>query len=312
MCRRVRATYNRAVDEQRRSDVRSRLAKAFRVRGPRVRRIYHQARRVERFFLDAERRSVRDQLPTSDIRIAPDRGFLVLPPAAFVETAAIVADARDHLARFDAAQPPQGKNRKRFLQNVLDASTLTLDSAVIRLALRDDLLSAVTAYLGIVPFLTSVQVFHSDVVDEVPSSSQLFHCDGDDVTQVKVFVYCSDVDQASGPITILDARSTGKVQRQTRYRYRQRLTDDQVRGVNGASDGQPILGPAGTTVLVDTSRCFHFGSRVAPGAAARLVTMIQFQTPYSFMLPTSAQATLPFRRLARPGLGLLHRQVLGE
>ena len=28
----------------------------------------------------------------------------------------------------------------------------------------------------------------------------------------------------------------------------------------------PILGPAGTAVFVDTSRVFHFGSRVAPHA----------------------------------------------
>ncbi len=288
------------------------LAKAFRVRGTRVRRIYHDARRVERFFRDADRRAVRDQLPPSDLRIAADRGFLVLPPGAFVEAEAIVADAREALARFNAAAPPQGKNRKRFLQNVLDPSTLTLDSAVVRLALREDLLSAVTTYLRIVPFLTSIQVFHSDVVDDVPTSSQLYHCDGDDVTQVKVFVYCSDVDQASGPLTVLDAASTSTVQRWTRYRYRQRITDDQVRDVAGAGDSQPVLGPAGTTVLVDTSRCFHFGSRVAPGAAARLVTMIQYQTPYSFMLPTSAQSALPFRRLITPRLALLHRQVLGE
>lgn len=293
-------------------DFQSRLTKAFRVRGPRVRQIYHTARRVERFFRDAERRAALEHLPPTTIRIEPDAGFLVVKPGVFEEAGEIVRDAREQLARFNAAAPPEGKNRKRFLQNVLDASTLTLDSAALRFALRENVLAAVVRYLRIVPFLTSIQVFHSDTIEGLPTSSQLYHCDGDDVTQVKVFVYCSDVDAASGPLTMLDARTSRDVQRRTGYWYRHRLTDDDVQRLIGRGHEHPILGAAGTTVFVDTSRCFHFGSRVAPDAPARLVTMIQYQTPYSFMVPTSAQGSLPFRRLLKPGLGTLQRQVLGE
>ena len=47
-------------------------------------------------------------------------------------------------------------------------------------------------------------------------------------------------------------------------------------------------------------------------AGPRLVTMIQYQTPYSFMLPSSAQADLPFRPLLDPSLTRLQRLVLGE
>ena len=305
-------TYNRTVREERRSGWSSRLAKAFRVRGPRVRRIYHHARRIERYVLDAERRAALRQLPATDFAITAVDGFLVLPPGRFAETAGIVAEAQQALSLFDASAPPGGKNRKRFLQNVLEASTLLLDSPILTFALRDDVLSTVSRYLGTVPFLTSVQVFHSDAVDDVPTSSQLYHCDGDDVTQIKVFIYCSDVNPASGPLTVLDAATTTTVQRRTNYWYRNRLTDEQVHNAVGTSGEHPILGPTGTTALVDTSRCFHFGSRVASDAPARLVTMIQYQTPYSFMLPTSAQHTLPFRGLIRPGMAQLQRQVLGE
>ncbi len=294
------------------SDLGSKLVKAFRVRGAGVRRIYFNARRLERFFRDSDRRTTLQQLPRTSLRIRRELGFEIVPPGAFAETDAIVRDARDALATFDAAAPPSGKNRKRFLQNVLDAGTLTRESAAVRFALRDDVLAAVSEYLRIVPFLTSIQVFHSDTVDGVPTSSQLYHCDGDDVTQIKIFVYCSDVDPASGPLTVLDADASARVQRSTRYWYRSRLTDEQVDAVVGDGHVYPILGPSGTAAFVDTSRCFHFGSRVAPGAPARLVTMIQYQTPYSFMVPTSAQATLPFRRLLTPGLGNLQRHVLGE
>jgi hypothetical protein len=294
------------------SGLHSRLAKAFRVRGPGVRRIYFNARRASRFLRDAPRRSVLATLSRSDVDIAPQAAFVVVPPGRFPETEAIVGEARAALASYDAAAPPTGKNRKRFLQNVLDASSLTLDSAILRFALRDDVLSSVSRYLGIVPLLTTISVFHSDTVAGDPTSSQLYHCDGDDVTQVKIFVYCTDVDVPSGPLTLLDAVTTRDVQRRTGYRYRHRLTDDQVRAAVGTPREHVILGPRGTTVFVDTSRCFHFGSRVAPGAPPRLAAMIQYQTPYSFMLPAAAETAAPFRRLLIPSLPPIQRLVLGE
>jgi hypothetical protein len=132
------------------------------------------------------------------------------------------------------------------------------------------------------------------------------------VTQVKIFVYCSDVDAGSGPLTVLDAASSGRVRKAVGYQFRQRLTDQQVADVLGPGADRPILGPSGTAAFLDTSRCFHYGSRVAPDAPARLVTMIQYQTPYSFMLPRSERASLPFRRLVTPSLPPLQRLVLGE
>jgi len=290
----------------------ARISLAFRRRGPGVRRIYFNARRAGRFFKDAPRRSALAALPPADIHIPPDAGFLVAPEGRFEETAAIVAEARAQLVRFDATAPPPGKNRKRFLQNVLDASTLTLDSAIVRFALRGDVLAAVSEYLGVVPFLSTIAVYHSDTVEGDLKSSQLFHCDGDDVTQIKIFVYCSNVDARSGPLTALDAATTRAVQARTGYRFRDRLTDDQVREAVSTAREHAFLGCPGTTVFLDTSRCFHFGSRVARDAPPRLVTMVQYQTPYSFMLPGDAQAGSPFRHLVTPSLTPLQRLVLGE
>jgi hypothetical protein len=290
----------------------AKIRKAFRRRGPGVRQIYVSARRASRFLKDAPRRSALAALPPTDLRIASEAGFVVVPPGTWQETAAIVADARTALARFDTTAPPPGKNRKRFLQNVLDPSTLTLDSAIVRFALRSDVLSAVSRYLGVVPFLSAISVFHSDTTPGDPTSSQLYHCDGDDVTQIKVFVYCTDVDTGSGPLTVLDANTTRAVQTRIGYQYRDRLTDEQVQQAVSAPQEHAILGPSGTAAFVDTSRCFHYGSRVAADAPPRLVTMIQYQTPYSFMMPADAEASLPFRRLLNGALTPLQRLALGE
>ena len=294
------------------SSLHAKISRAFRVRGEGVRQVYFQARRAGNLLHDGARRAALRHLPETSFAIRENDGYLVLPPGRFEETAGIVFDARAALTAFDAAAPPGGKNRKRFLVNVQDASRLTLDSSVIRFALRDDVLAAVCRYLGLVPFLSTISVFHSDTVPGDPTSSQLHHCDGDDVKQVKIFVYCSDVDPGSGPLTVLDAASSGRVRKAVGYQFRQRLTDQQVAEVLGPAADRPILGPSGTTAFLDTSRCFHYGSRVAPDAPARLVTMIQYQTPYSFMLPRSERASLPFRRLLTPSLPQLQRLVLGE
>src|ERR1044071_6173665 len=122
------------------------LSKAFRVKGDGVRRVYFAARRAERYLRDAPRRAVLRALPPS-FTLSPDAGFLVEPPARFEESAAVVAHAREALARFDASNPPEGKNRKRFLQNVADSSTFGLDAPPMRLALREDVLAAASGRL---------------------------------------------------------------------------------------------------------------------------------------------------------------------
>lgn len=288
------------------------ITKAMRVRSDGVRNVYTAFRRAERYWRDGDRRVVYRQLNAPAWTLPQDRGFETFAPGRFDEVEGIVADARASLERSEREGLPETKSRKRFLVPVQDPATLTLESAAMRFALREDVLNAVSRYLGVVPFLSTISVLFSDVVKGAPTSSQLHHCDGDDVTQIKIFVYCSDVDPASGPLTILPADDSQRVRRSVGYHYRQRLTDQQVAGVVGPDREVPILGPSGTTVFVDTSRCFHYGSRVAADAPPRLVTMIQYQTPYSFMLPTPAQQTLAFRHLIAPQLTPLQRLVLGE
>jgi len=240
--------------------------------------------------------------------IEEDRAYAVLPAGALDQVAAVVADANATAERFHSGTTRIGKNRKAFLQNLLDTSTLDLSVPLLRLALDPGVLSAVATYLGVPPLLTAVALFRSESSDLDLRSSQLFHCDGDDVRQMKVFVHCSDVDEASGPLTVLDGAASATVMDATRYQFRQRLTDDQVLAVVDPARIHAFLGPAGTTVFVDTSRCFHYGSRVAPGSAPRLVAMVQYQTPYSFMLP---ERHLPFRHLLTDDLPVLQRLALG-
>src|SRR5436309_14478233 len=113
-------------------DFGARLTRTFRVRSAGVRQVYHTWRRVERFFKDSDRRTALQHLPHTKLRIDRDLGFHIVYPGVFGETDDVVLDARHALATVDASAPPTGKNRKRFLQNVVDASTLTCESAAVR------------------------------------------------------------------------------------------------------------------------------------------------------------------------------------
>jgi hypothetical protein len=269
--------------------------------------VYVGARRLGRFLQDGQRRAALRALAPADSVIPRETGILVVNGQKWPEISEIVAEAERIVAQLPA-RPASAKGRKGFLLNVLDRATLTLDAPLMRLALREDVLRSVSHYLGVVPLLSTASVLLSDSVDRDYYSSQLYHCDGDDVTQVKIFVYCTDVDQASGPLTVLDAEATAAVMRHAGYTFDKRLTDEQINNLVGAERATVIKGPRGTTAFVDTSRCLHFGSRVAADSEPRVVAMIQYQTPWSFM-PDDRVA--PFRHLAHDRLPLLQRLVLG-
>jgi hypothetical protein len=250
--------------------------------------------------------------------LAPDPRYAIEERAGFTTIAAgdveagpeVVAASRRLIAALGDTGIPD--SRKAHLTTNLLSGDLDLASPFMRLALDERILSAVSAYLGVVPVLKAVDVWHSRHLPGVPHSSQLFHLDSADTTQVKLFLHCSDVDAASGPLTVLAASSSKKLARRLDYRLgHSRVTDEQVEATIGAGREAVLTGPAGTIHLVDTSRCFHFGSRLGEGAPARTVAVAQYLTPYAFVFQRSYRDEAPYRHLARGG-SRLQRLALGD
>jgi hypothetical protein len=128
---------------------------------------------------------------------------------------------------------------------------------------------------------------------------------------MKIFVLCSAVTPAQGPLTLLDAHTSRTVRRRLDYHFGGKLKDKRLAGMIGPADYHPIVGAPGTVCLVDTTQCFHFGSRVEKGANPRLVAMIQYLMPASFMLPRDHRQGSPFRHLATPEMSQVQRLILG-
>ena len=287
-----------------------RVTTRARMGSDRKRRLYVAARRLVAPVRSTRRTlAARRNAQGSGFTIPPDRGFLVFGPDGFPEAREVVQAAQRRLGEVD---PDEIRKRgKSFMVPILEQASLTHESPLVRLALREDVLQAASAYLGVTPILASIDVYYSRSVDRELISSQLLHCDGDDTRQVKIFVLCTPVDEASGPLTIMNADRSETLRRKLGYEYRSRVTDEQARKAIGELELTGLIGESGTTCVVDTSRCFHYGSRIESDDSARLVAIIQYLTPYSFMLPRDYRRAARYRHLATDASSRLERLVLG-
>lgn len=287
-----------------------RLANAARVRSDRTRNLYVRFRRASAPLTTRKRERL---VPSaaSGLGIPEREGVVIVGPGTFSETAEIAADAARIEAEADLDE--LRKRGKDFMLPLLSVDQLSRDDALIRFALRPDVVAAVSSYLGVVPLLSSVNVYRSSPGKrEKLISSQLFHCDGDDTRQIKIFVLCGTVDEHNGPLMVLDARRSEELRERAGYKYRDRVTDeDAARLLGDDLELTPVVGEPGTACFVDTSRCFHYGSRVETEQNPRLVAIIQYLTPYSFMLPRDPRQGAPYRHLAQPDAPTLERLVLG-
>ncbi len=143
---------------------------------------------------------------------------------------------------------------------------------IMRLATSRLLIDAVTEYLGEVPIIGNASILVS-TPNGSEIGSQLYHLDFADEKQVKLFVYADAVSADNGPFTFTPVPVTKMLLKQFNY-DRGRLALEDVRKAAGEGGEIQLLGPAGTALLCDTSRCLHYGSN--RNKTVRLVILIQY------------------------------------
>jgi hypothetical protein len=205
-----------------------------------------------------------------------------------IKKAGIDAD----LSGFDSWTPERRakylSGKRSFLRYLLNDEDLRRNPELVDFALSDAMMGAATRYLGMVPFLTRVDLMYSlprEATDNI--ESQLFHLDHEGLTQLKLFVNVYDVGDAEGPFTFIPADTTSRIVRDVRQLRRRngssgdvearRYSDAEITAVSGGDAIVALKGPAGTGVAIDTSRCLHLGSRVQPGSF-RLCLYLQYCT----------------------------------
>jgi hypothetical protein len=164
--------------------------------------------------------------------------------------------------------------KKEFFFNVLEEADLQDYPQLLGIANSEVFRAAATGYLQTVPDLSGIGVFYSPANSSLEKSQQ-YHTDDIDAFQLKCFINVNDVGADNGPFTFIPADVSTAVRRQLNHHWRgRRLTDEEVLAHCRPEDAVSLVGPAGSGLFVDTSRCLHYGSRCRSGH--RLVIMFQY------------------------------------
>ncbi len=208
-------------------------------------------------------------------------GYMTFGSDAFPGLGDVVADCRDVFETLRAGGELERLRReakKDFLISIVRGTEFARHPRTMNFMISRPIIDQAIAYMDAVPVLAAARLWWTPA-NSSQTGSQLYHRDGEDSRQIKVFVNILEVAADCGPFTLLPADVSAEVKAITRY-YSGRLTDETVAATGLAGRAVALTGPAGSGAFVDTSRCLHYGSR--GNARDRLVLMFQFT---SFLAP---------------------------
>ena len=187
---------------------------------------------------------------------------------------------------------------REFIRDILVQEDLTRFPSFLNFILSSDVLTTACRYLGFIPMLSNtippgVRFVESSINGQekpgVYNHSQLYHLDLHDNPLVYVIVLLRDVTPESGPFTFLSESISRRACKALHYFSRgssYRVTDGQMYGAVDRGEAKTMLYPRGTVLFLDSSRCFHFGSRDA--------VITRYQMMYALVSPCRTDFTASY------------------
>ena len=177
------------------------------------------------------------------------------------------------------------KNSKKQFLNSYKIDLLNLENHIfLKFLFKNNILDVINSYLGRYFTLNGAYILYSKNEDFESGRSQELHQDGDAMKQLKVFVHLSDVDIHTGPLHVL-SKDKSKIifhdllNKKLITKRSSKISDDKLEK-NFLEEVLPLTGPKGTINIVDTSNCYHYGSR--PGTGIREILLFQFVSSFSY------------------------------
>ena len=162
--------------------------------------------------------------------------------------------------------------KKSFLLTIASDEDLLKHNHINFFVKSDYVNEKVSHYLNQPYVLSTIRLWWTPI-NASSVSSQQFHLDEEDLTQVKVFMNISDVTPENGPFTLLPSNVSAKIISAARNGKR-RYSDEEIYKLAAIDKVISLTGTAGSGAFVDTSKCLHYGSR--NNSKERLVLMAQF------------------------------------
>jgi hypothetical protein len=183
--------------------------------------------------------------------------------ASVARTFAESREVRERCNSFLAGASTGAEAGKEFLVRRYSArASIPFDDPMVRFALAPNVLDPINAYLGLMARIHYVDIWYTIPAgqDSPRVYSQNWHRDHEDKKQVKVFLYCSDVDGASGPLQYVRGSSLSGRRYAGLWSRRSQLYPpaDEFERVVDKNEIVTCEVPAGTLVFCDTTG-FHRG-----------------------------------------------------
>jgi hypothetical protein len=186
--------------------------------------------------------------------------------------------------------------------NLFNETDIRSDNPVFKFAFSTEVLDAAADYFGGRLILDSIQVLYSYPTEGDPRESQYWHLDYGDSKSFHCVAYLKDVlNTEDGPFVYVDKPTTQKIGRSLIVR---RISDQQFSRELKDGEVKSFLGKAGSSVLVDPSACYHYGSRCK---VPRIAIFVTFSSWYPFAQPMplvtqNSRKILEAARQVRPDL----------
>jgi hypothetical protein len=234
--------------------------------------------------------SLTTDVPGKIARRVYAKGLREQPEVESLRTAGFCDVAADPVLLKELAQAAGRRTRKvgeehrrhnkgylrAYIAQELQAGEIDNTSIYVRYALQPRVVDTIAKYLGEAPYLSYVALDLSEYAGETLATSQLWHQDHDDTKVVKLFTYLTDVpDLAHGPFTFVNPQASKAI----RGSVSTHVADDAVLRRVPPSAVSRMLRSAGSSFLVDTARCYHMGSRIAPGKQRLMYTACYITWP---------------------------------
>ena len=171
------------------------------------------------------------------------------------------------------------KNKKEYLQQIANLENISSNNEIMKFALSDSTLKAVSEYLGKFPILHDISVFYSppsevNLHNDEYRGSQLFHRDGGGTRCLKLWILCEKVSFENGPTTLLPVDISDSVCNKLRYVTGKKFESDEPLS-DVLHHAVSLVGEVGDCFATDTDRCLHYGSRTKK-ESSRLVMMFHY------------------------------------
>jgi hypothetical protein len=185
----------------------------------------------------------------------------------------VLEDSENIIAeRAGTRRSETGKYRSYF-QDVWTPADLENYPSFLDFATSSELLAVVADYLKCIPALSTtlpsgIRFVESNAAFDdqpgKPHDSQLYHIDYYSLPNVYVLVLLRDTEIDNGPWTFLPRAISQKARVALNYWTRQhgyRISDEQLFSIVDRREEIRFCYPRGTTLFIESSGCFHFGSR---------------------------------------------------